>query len=167
MISEIIMLRLFSIVEISIEEVALKLACGAKYKNGTPPIVLLRCRSMQDAHVNMLTHNRRRASRYLKWTKASYIRDSIQFVLNITDCFYSNIQIHGNIINEMRIVRNHVAHRSTSTKNEYLNLLRSRYGGNPNLTLGAFLISKTRNPISNIEYYIRAAKIVLNDITKG
>lgn len=167
MISEVVMLRLFSIVETSIAEIALKLACGARYKNGNSPIILLRCNSMQNAHLNMLTFNRSVVPRYLKWTKASFIRDSIKFVLDITDSFYSNIQIHGNIINEMRVVRNHIAHRSHSTKAEYISLVRRKYGGNPNITLGAFLISKARNPISNIDLYLRSSKIVLHDITKG
>ncbi len=167
MISEIVMLRLFSIIETSIAEIAFKLACGARYKNRNPPIILLRCSSMANAHANMLTHRRRRPYMHLKWTKSAFIRDSIEYVLDISDSFYSNVQIHGNIINEMRIVRNQIAHRSKSTKIDYINLLRSRYGGNPNLTLGAFLISKARNPISNIDLYIRVSKIVLHDITKG
>lgn len=167
MVSEVVMLRLFSIIESTIEEFALKLACGAKYKNGNSPVLLRRCNSLSNAHINMLNFNRRRSKPYLKWTRADFIEESIKYVLDINDVFYRNILIHANIINEMRIVRNHVAHRSTDTKNEYLAVLRSKYGANINLPLGVYLMSTARNPISNIMYYIQATRIILHDISNG
>ncbi|HVW13405.1 MAG TPA: hypothetical protein VHB54_06285 [Mucilaginibacter sp.] len=166
-IGEVIMLRLFSIVESTISEFALKLACGANYKNGNSPIVLLRSRSMQNAYSNMLSYNRRRALRYLRWTKASFVKESIEHVLDISDTFYTKVNIYGNLINEMRIVRNHIAHRSTSTRSEYITLLRLKYGGNPNLTVGAYLTSTARNSTPNIRTYIASTRIVLHEISEG
>lgn len=167
MISEVIMLRLFSILESTISEVALKLACGAKYRNGNPPLVLQNCRSVQDAYSNMLSYNRQRPLQYLKWTKATFIKDSIEHILDVSDAFYSNVQNHGLLINEMRIVRNHIAHRSSSTASDYAQLLRQKYGGNPRLTLGAFLTSQNRHPIANITTYVQSSRIIVNDITNG
>lgn len=167
MISEVIMLRLFSILDATISEVAIKLACGATYRNGTNPLILEQCRSTLDAYSKMLAFNRRRPLRYLQWTKATFVRDSIEHVLDITDHYYRNIQNHSLLINEMRIVRNQIAHNSSSTKAEYTTLLRSRYGGNPKLTMGAYLTSTNRNPICNIDRYIASTRIILNDITSG
>lgn len=167
LVGEVIMLRLFSILETTFSEVAFKLACGASYRSGTMPVVQLRCSSSADAHVKMLSHNRKKPKRYLQWTKAAFIRDSIEHVLDITDHYYQNIQIHGHLINEMRVVRNHIAHRSASTKADYITLLRTKYGGNPHLTIGAYLISTARSSISNITYYVSSSKIILNDISHG
>jgi len=167
MISEIVMLRLFSVLESTISEVAFKLACGASYRSGRIPISHKQCKSIQDAFINMLSHNRKKAYQFLKWTKASFVRDSIEHVLDISDSFYSNVQIHSNLIDEMRIVRNHIAHHTSSTKKEYIILLQKLYGGNPRLTMGAFLTSTNRNTIPNIDRYIRTTKIILNDITNG
>ena len=167
MISEVVMLRLFSIMESTFAEVAFKLACGATYRNGNNPVILRRCRSILDAYSNMLSHNRTRSLRYLQWTKATFVKDSIEHILDLTDHFYINLQNHSVIINEMRIVRNHIAHRSSSTRQDYIALLRTKYGGNPNLTIGAFLTSTNRNPTSNISSYIQTTRIVLNDITNG
>jgi len=167
MISEVVMLRLFSVLELTISEVAFKLACGAPYRNGRIPIAHKQCKSIQDANINMHSHNREKTHLFLKWTKASFVRESIEHVLDISDSFFINVQIHGNIINEMRIVRNHIAHRTSSTKNEYIILLQRLYGGNPRLTMGAFLTSTNRNTIPNIDRYIRTTKIILNDITNG
>lgn len=167
MISEVIMLRLFAILEATISEVAFKLACGASYRNGNLPIVLRPCRSVLDAHTTMLNYNRPRPLDYHRWTKASYIRKSIEHVLDLTDRFYVNVQNHGALINEMRIVRNHIAHKSNSTRNDYNRLLTSFYGGNPRLAVGAFLTSTSRNPLANIDRYITSTRIILNDITNG
>jgi hypothetical protein len=167
MISEVIMLRLFAILEATISEVAFKLACGAPYRNGNIPLVLRPCRSIQDAHSTMLNYNRPRALQYHRWTKASFIRESIEHVLDVTDRFYVNVQNHGTLINEMRIVRNHIAHNSATTRNEYNQLLTRLYGGNPRLTVGSFLTSTSRNPLANIDRYIASTRIILNDITHG
>lgn len=167
MISEIVMLRLFSILESTISEVAFKLACGAPYRSGKIPVALKQCKSIQDAFINMQSHNRKKAYQFLKWTKAKYVRNSIKHVLDITDSFSINVQIHSNSIDEMRIVRNHIAHHASSTKKEYIMLLQRLYGGNPRLTMGAFLTSTNRNTIPNIDRYIRTTKIILNDITNG
>lgn len=167
MISEVVMLRLFSILEHSISEFAFKFACGAAYRNGNRPRVHRVCRSLQDANTQMLSYGRRNPLPYHRWTKDNLIQKSIQNVLDITDSFFSQIQVHSNLIDEMRIVRNHIAHKSANTKREYYTLLTNLYGGNPRITAGAFLTSTTRQPRANIDKYIIATNIILNDISNG
>ena len=169
MISEVLMVRLFSILESTISEVAFKLACGAVYRNGNAPLLHTTCRSIQDAHVTMLTYNRprRRQLRYHRWTKADFVKESIEHVLDTTDSFFINVQNHGTLINEMRIVRNHIAHKASSTRQEYYQLLNLTYGGNPRIAVGSFLTSTSRNPMANIDRYIASTRIILNDITGG
>ncbi len=166
-IGEVIMLRLFSVLESTISETALKIACGARYRNGGNATILCPCNSLDNAHHNMLTHNRNKALRYLQWTKASFVNDSIRHVLDLNDHYARNISNHSISINEMRVVRNHIAHNSASTRTEYNNLLRSRYGGNPKITVGAFLVSTNRTPTANISKYITTTQIIVNDITMG
>ena len=67
----------------------------------------------------------------------------------------------------MRIVRNHIAHKSTNTRNAYFDLLTTIYGGNPRIVAGAFLSSTTRHTRSNIERYFLSINVILNDITNG
>lgn len=168
MIGEVVMLRLFAIFETAASEIALKLACGATYRNGNNPVVHSPCRSINDAYTKMLSLNRGgRPFRFLKWTKANYIKDGIEHVLDTTDKFYTNIQNHSNIINEMRVVRNHIAHRNKSTAQSFNVELRKIYGANPRLTMGAFLVSTTRHTPSNIQRYAQIMPIILNDISNG
>ena len=167
MISEVVMLRLFSILEQSIADLACKFACGANYVNGRIPITHVRCRSIQDAAAQMIVIGRRRPLGYLKWTKINFIEDSIMHVLNTTDFFFVNLQNHSVIINEMRIVRNQVAHRTLSTTISYRNEIRRIYGANLNIGLGVFLLSTNRNPLANIRRYITSTRVILNDAIKG
>jgi hypothetical protein len=124
---------------------------------------------MDDAHSKMLTHGRRRnrRPRYLQWTKADFIRDSIQYVLDLGNPYNRNIQNYSILINEMRVVRNHIAHRLTSTRQAYNTELARLYGANIRLPVGAYLASTTRHPISNMNRYIQSMKIILDDITNG
>ena len=58
LIAELIMLRLFSIAESAIEDIACKLVAGASYSNGTHPARLCSARSMDGARTAMRTHGR-------------------------------------------------------------------------------------------------------------
>jgi len=167
LIAEVIMLRLFGIFESSVQDIAYKLACGALYRNGTNPLVLTPCNNLMDAHHKMLSHQRGRPLPYLKWTTSRYINDSIKFVLDPTDSFYTTILSNSSALEEMRIVRNQIAHRTKSTKNAFDTVLVNRYGANPRLSMGAFLTSTTRHTPSNITRYVQEMTIILNDITFG
>lgn len=167
LVGEVLMLRLFSILEQMFCEVAYKLACGALYRNNTPPLLLRRCKSIQDAHTSMTTFSRTQPLLYLRWTKASYINDNVRYIIDSNDPFLRNIRNHGSLINEMRIVRNHIAHRSASTKQAYDRLIRATYGGNLKLPIGGFLMSTRRTNPSKISTYLTSTIVVLNDITQG
>jgi hypothetical protein len=166
-ISELIMIRLFAILESSIAEIAYKLATGAKYVNGNTPMLLVSpCASIKTAKHIMRTENRGRTVD-LKWSKASYIKESIKYVLDDTDYFARNIDRYGTIISEMSKVRNFITHKNTNSRTEYKSIIRHKYGANLKLQVGAFLLSTKRRPIPNLETYIQASRILLNDIAIG
>lgn len=168
LIAEVVMLRLFAILEHGIKDVALKLACGAEYTNGRLPTVLIPCRSMDDAANKMLTlRPRRDRPRYLKWTKDDFVEKSIRYVLDIRDTFFVNIQNNAILLNEMRVVRNELAHRTRGTRSEYLLELQRIYGVHTRLTVGPFLTSTARHTLSNVERYILSTPIMLNDFIRG
>ena len=165
-IAEVIMLRLFSILENSIKNIALKLACKASYKNGVIPNPIVVCNSLADAENKFKNYNRRRPVN-LKWTKASYINNSIQHIIPGNENFPVRINNFSNQINEMRIVRNHIAHRTSSTRIGYKTVIFSTFGAYLKIQTGAFLTSTKRIRIAKIDEYIRVSKIILNDITNG
>ena len=166
LIAELIMLRLFSIIESAIENVACKLVAGAPYLNGTHPARLFTANSMNGAMSAMLTHGRPKARNYLRWTSVEDIRDSTSLVLHSTDPFITNTRAHSNILNEMRKVRNFLAHRSPKARQDFREVVRVVYGANSRVKISAFLTSP-RHPIAKVDEYLATAKIMISDLAKG
>ena len=162
------MLRLFAICEQAIAEIAFKLACGATYANGRTPSVLIGCISLNDAAFKMLNHRPSRDRvRFLKWTSANAVEKSIRYVLDTGDAFYLNVLNHSVLLNEMRVVRNEIAHKTRSTRSEYLTELARIYGVPTRLNMGPFLTSNVRHPRSNIIRYLQSVPLILNDLCRG
>jgi len=166
-IAEMIMLRLFSIFEDSVAEIAYKLASGAVYANGGHPALASQAVSMVGARGLFLSHGRIKPVQNLKWTKSKYIQESVQHVISTADPFISSAQRNGNIIDEMRKVRNVLAHNTTSARTEYKKVIRQAYGANVHIVPGAFLSSTRRTTVCNLDRYLLSAKIVLVDMVSG
>lgn len=166
-IAEMIMLRLFSIFEHSVAEIAFKLASGARYTNGNQPILNAHAKSMAGARTLFLSHARPRTIQNLKWTTAHHISNSVQHVIPTTESFLRNARAHGAIIDEMRRVRNVLAHNSTTAKNDYLQVVRQSYGANIGISVGKFLTTARNQPTCKIERYILSTKIILAELARG
>ena len=167
LLAELLMLRLFSIVEDAIEDLACKLVAGSPYANGTNPVRLFTAKSMGGARSAMLTHGRPKPWSHLRWTSAGDIRKSTAQVLNSADPFIVYAQAHGNILSEMRKVRNFLAHRSPQARQGYRDVVRLVYGANSRVRIGAFLTSRRSRPVAKIDEYLSTAKIMISDLAKG
>ncbi|RUO48964.1 hypothetical protein [Pseudidiomarina donghaiensis] len=166
-IAEMIMLRLFSIFEDSVAEIAYKLVSGATYTNGTFPALAVSAGAMSGARGLFLSYGRTIPVQNLKWTKSKYIRESVQHVISTSDPFIISAQRNGNIIDEMRKMRNVLAHNTTSAKADFKTVVRLTYGANVNITPGAFLSSIKRTSRCNLDRYLSSTKAVLMDMASG
>jgi len=166
-IGAMIMLRLFAIFEDCVAEIAYKIAAGATYSNGAQPVLQVKAKSIGGSRALFLNHNRTKPIQNLKWTKARFIKESIQYVIPLTEKYFTNVQIHAALIDEMRKVRNVLAHNTSSARAEFRDVVRILYGANINITVGAFLCSTRRTSKSNLDKYISSMRIILNDIAKG
>lgn len=167
LIAELIMLRLFSIVESAIEDLACKLAVGASYANGTLPNPLVNVRSIDGAKSAMKNGGRTRPRNNLRWNRSQSIRESTSAVLSPSEPFIRYAQAHSAILNEMRQVRNHVAHRSSDSRRDYQQAVRTAYGANSRVRVEVFLTSRQRLPVAKIDEYLAAAKIMISDLARG
>lgn len=165
-VAEVVLIRLFSIVESAIKESALKLSCRAQYRNGTTPSLVVNCRSLVDAESKFINYNRTRPVN-LKWTKASFINNSIKEVIPSSESFRVQILHYSQYLNEMRKVRNHIAHRTSSTYNDYKSVIQTNFGAQLRIQPGAFLTSTKRITTPKIDAYISTSRIMINDITNG
>ena len=166
LIAELIMLRLFSILENAIEDLACKLVAGAPYANGIHPARLYTAKSMDDARQAMLSRRAKPLSK-LRWNRVKDIRESTSTVLSPAEPFIKYAQVHGNRLNEMRQVRNYVAHRSSDSRTGYKQVVRSIYGANSRVKVEAFLTSQQRRPVAKIDEYLATAGIIISELAKG
>jgi hypothetical protein len=166
-VAEVIMLRLFSLLENCCLEVASKLACEAPYRNGRVPRLMMKCNSLSDAERQFKTYNRRRSLNKLKWTNATFVSGSVREIIPSTEPFLISINNHSLIFEEMRIVRNQIAHRTKSTYTQFKTVINSTFGAYLKIQVGSYLTSNKRLPTPKIDTYLAVTQIILKDITNG
>ena len=166
-IAELVIIRLFAILEETIFELACKLVSGADYIKGSKPNRLFQANSVAGAKTAMLTHGRHKPKQYLNWTKVSDIKSNTSFVMDQSDPFISFAVIHGPSIDEMRKVRNFVAHRSPRARVGYRQVIRSTYGANPPVDAGVFLVTTNRWPTAKLDLYLNTTKIIIRELANG
>lgn len=167
LVAELVMLRLFSVLEEAIEEVALKLAAGALYTNGEPPTLRYNARSLTDARSAMMNYDRAKSISHLRWGRSTDIRNSVDKVIDGTDPFCRNATFHGNNLNEMRIVRNRVAHVGSDSRARFQQVVRQTYGANRSIQTGVFLTSVQVLPRAKIEDYLGTSRVLVADLARG
>lgn len=167
LVAEIMLLRLFSLFENLITSVSLKLTSGARYADGTVPALLARARSSQSARVLLQTHGRARPRHQLKWSKAGEIRDNLRHVMDQNDNLMTVVDRNGALIDELRRVRNRIAHNNAQSRKIYRDVVRRHYGAYMNnVTPGMLLLTQRLQP-SLLEQYIRQERILARDIVKA
>ena len=167
LIAELIMLRLFSIVESSIESLACKLVAGAPYVNGNQPARLFVARSIDGAKKAMLSYGRPRPWSFLRWTTTQGIVASTSQVLDPGEPFIGYARAHSLVLDEMRKVRNFLAHQSTQSRAGYREVVRANYGANSRIKVESFLTSRRRLPRAKIDDYLSVVRIIISDLARG
>ena len=166
-IGEMIFLRLFSVLEIAVEEIACKLISGANYTSGRAPNLLFSANSVQGARNCISTHKRKRPLTYPKWNQEYQIKKNVKFLIDAKDPYVQKATIHGTALNEMRIVRNHLAHRNSGTAVLYRKVIQAAYGGHTRIAPGPFLMSEKRTPTAKIDQYFANVTVIIDDLSGG
>lgn len=163
-----IALQSFYFFETAMEEIAAKIACGARYADGTIPVLLHRTRTLDDALTAMRTLNRSRAKGLLKWNRAREINENTRFVIDRTEAFCSACRNHSSKLNEIRIVRNHIAHSTATTRHEFSGVLRRRLGAIPRRLPrpGAFLLREPIPGASILTEYVVSLGVIIKDAAR-
>ena len=168
-LAEMIVVRLFALLQAVIEDSACRLICGAKYCDGSLP-QLLRHRptnGFERARKAMRFFNRSNPDGlHLRWISASTIKENLQHLLPANEHFISTIDGHGQFISDLRKVRNHIAHGNVKTRKSFDEVVRNNYGANVNtMTPGRMLLSSRFEP-NLIEQYCRSTKVILLAVVK-
>lgn len=166
-VAEMLMLRIFSILENCVREVAARVACGVSYRNGVVSSPIVKCTSIQDALNKFKSEGRRKPLSNLKFTNVNNTNNSIKFVLDNSEPIRVKLSRYGVQFEEMRKVRNHIAHRHKNTYVDYKNVIIGRYGAFLKLKPSVFLTSTKRQPRAIIDEYLIVVRVIINDITNG
>ena len=143
LVAEIMMVRLFLLVENTIRSVFAKIHCNCNYLDGTAPRRLVAARSQTHAFDLMRTHGRAIPKKSLGWSQSSDIRDNALYTLDGTDPAFLVVTAHAAQLTDMRFVRNHIAHKNDGTRRNFHKLLRKHYGGiRRGVTCGSLLLTE-------------------------
>jgi hypothetical protein len=168
LVAEIAMIRLVFLVSNTIASIGAKLVCDTRYLDGSVPNRQVLARSVAGALLLMKTHGRVRPLRDLSWTSSKAIRRNVRHALLATHPFVRTVSAYAAHLTEMRYVRNHVAHSSTSTRADFRKVIRNHYGGlKQGMTPGLFLLTGTLGSPCRIETYIASSRVTLKQMTRA
>lgn len=168
-LSEIVLIRGASIFEEALASIAYKLACGAVFPDGSPDRILVNSRSLVAARNTMRTEGGSRTppKDFLRWTKARHVAESVRGVIDPTSRYMTTCTRFGSIIAEIFEVRNHAAHKNSSSRRKYMKWVKQQYGQERNIRLGYFLLTRKISATPNVERYLTSIKVIVSDLAAG
>jgi hypothetical protein len=165
--AETAMLRSFDFLQGFFLRVSTKLVCGAEYLDSTKPTVLAPARSQDAAIFSMKTVGRPKPMSVLRWSKVSDIKDNCKFVLPTTEHFLTTLAFHTILIDEMRKIRNRIAHSNQDSRIKYQTVVRRYYGAEQkHISPGLLLLSDRFTP-RLIDLYLTQSKVLAKQVVKG
>lgn len=165
---EILLLRAATILENAIADAIRKLICGATYIDGTQTANMITARSIAHADDLIRTYGRKKPAGYTKWLFIPSIKEGVKFILVNQEHCIDVLDKFSNEINDIRVIRNHIAHNNGGTKKEYRKIIDSYYGSNIRLLpCGTMLMSKNISSQTMIRRHIVAVRAIVRDITKA
>lgn len=176
LIAETLLLRLFYELDQCVEGVILKLIRGAKYLDGSAPLLLRTAfRSQDAARQHIIGANRARGHRayYLEWTTLAKVNQNLNGIVDPSDHFLVTRNIHDGTYEEMRHVRNHVAHNTPSTRARFSTVAQGLFTSTAGISPARLLLSKRRAICGYsgnemvIAQYIKWSKTFVKTLTKS
>lgn len=166
LVAELVMLRLVDELQTAVAGIALRLACGAPYSDGSSPVLLLSPAASTAAALTVMESYKRRPKYRARWGRASDIRDTVKHVLAGTDQYCSAITANALVIAEMQAVRNRIAHRNGNSVAAFANVIRRYYGAQVGISPGALLLSSRFAP-PLLERYLVACRVIVKDCARS
>lgn len=167
LLAELILIRLFDEFQEAVSGVALRLACGALYADGSHPVLLAPPASSTVAARALFEGFGRVKHESVRWSKVSYINATTRYVLDATDDFTEVINAHAAVIADMRAVRNRIAHANASSRAAFAAVVRKHYGARRNhVSPGMFLLSP-RSSARPLDLYLATCRVIARDCVKA
>jgi hypothetical protein len=175
LIAETAMLRLFYGLDNLIVTCALKLLTNSNYCDASPParnLPAFRSKALAEAAILAA---RPRGLPYLKWTQLTDFNRNLVPFLPLTEHYLQERAVMNSVLEDMRHVRNHIAHGNNGTRAKFTTVVHRIYLGRPRgISPGKLLLSPKQaflgaptggQPV--IEQYLLWARLAAKSLTKG
>jgi hypothetical protein len=160
LLAELVMMRLFDEFQEAISGVAMRLACGTPYADGTIPSLLTApARSTTGARELFQTHGRPK-EKAAKWSRTRFINETTKYVLDPKDPFTVACTANALVISEMQAVRNRIAHANAKSRAAFSQVVQRHYGAQlNNVSPGLLLLSPRFSP-TLLTRYVAACRVI-------
>lgn len=166
-VAEIVLLRLHYLLQNTIISVLVKLICRATYLDGSSPNLLVSARSREATLNAIASHRPRKRRGSLSWSKVAEIKNNVKYFLAPAEHALAVLDAHGVFVDELRRVRNRIAHNDTKARQNYQVVVKRYYGAKLNsVTPGTLLLSPRRRPVL-LEQYLVKCRILVRNLVKG
>lgn len=164
LLAELVMMRLFDDLQELIQGVAVRLACGAPYLDGVAPVLRVAPFRSTTQALHAFENLNRNSRKFAKWSKPAFVGDSIKHVLGPNEYLYGACVAASAQLEEMRVVRNKIAHAAVS---DFRDVVRRYYGAHlNNVTPGHLLLSPRRSP-NLLTTYIQTCEVIARSICRA
>lgn len=163
LIAELMLIRLFDELQEAISGIALRLASGAKYCDGSTPALLVPSARSAASARNLFECQDRVKRRPCKWSRVSFINETTKYVLDESDNFREAIGNYALIVAEMQKIRNRIAHANASSRREFQKVVRNYYGAARNQVTPGLLLVSPRNSPTLISAFVTASRMLVRD----
>jgi hypothetical protein len=167
LVAELVVMRLFDEFMEAISGVALRLACGAPYVDGTGPLLLAPPAASTTSALDMFENLNRSSHNYAKWSKATFINETTKHVLDPADHFTRTCSNHGAVIQEMQRVRNRIGHSGSTARSNFSRVVFQHYVAHLNHVTPGMLLLSTRFKPSLLSRYISSARTIVKDCARA
>ncbi len=167
LLAELVMLRLFDEFQWAITGVALRLACGTPYVDGTAPVLLTTpAKSTSGARHLYETFGRPKPVK-LRWSKASFISDTTKYVLDPSNAFNAACKANALTISDMQAIRNRIAHSNSKSRAAFAAVVKRHYGAKLNHISPGLLLMSTRFSPTLLEQYLGTCRAIMKGCAKA
>ena len=116
----------------------------------------------------MKNRGRRRPKAFLKWARIGDIEDNLQHTIHGSDPIFTVVANHRSKMDEMRHVRNHIAHRSGSTQARFRTIIVQYYGGlKRGMTPSRLLLTQALGSRQLIDEYVKRSRIFVRELVRA
>jgi len=165
-IVEMILIRVFYNFENYVSIISKKVATGCIYSDSTSPVLLLKSSSITKSDNLFKNYGRNKPLFNLNWATAKEIKGNVSSIIDPADNFVQVIDRNGTLLDEIRRIRNRIAHNNPVSRSNFYIVVRRYYGAIVNhITPGTLLLTNRKNPIL-INQYLSKLDIVARDLIK-